>query len=96
MTDPYAGAPAVDDIQDADDTVAARLDREADAILQRDEMRSLGVRPLRQAIREDAALARNWSRERALRLKGAVEDEPIRASLWALGIGVMIGLLAAR
>ena len=96
MTDPTAGAPVVDNIQSADDTVATRLDREADAILQRDEMQSLGVRPLRQAVREDAALARNWSRERALRLKGAVEDAPVRSTLWALGIGVLIGLLAAR
>jgi len=96
MTDTYAGPSTVDDIEDGSESPTARLDREADAILQRDEMQSLGVRPLRRAIREDAALARNWSRERALRLKGAVEEEPIRATIWALGIGVLIGLLAAR
>lgn len=96
MTDPNADAQAVDDIEDGDDTVSARLDRQADAILQSDEMRSLGVRPLRQALREDAALARNWGRERALRLRGAVQDEPVRATVWALGLGLLIGLLAAR
>lgn len=96
MTDPYAGAVTADEIEDGGDTVSARLDREADALLQSDEMQSLGVRPIRQALREDAALVRNWSRERTLRLKGAVEDEPIRAAVWALGLGVLIGLLAAR
>jgi hypothetical protein len=95
MTDPYTGATIADDIVDAD-TPSARLDREADAILERDEMRSPGVRPVRQAIREDARLVRDWGKSRAGQLKHSVEEEPIRYSLYALGIGVLIGLLAAR
>jgi len=85
-----------EDIEDAGDTPSARLEQEADAILMRDEMRSLGVRPLRQALREDAGLVGDWSRERARRLRGAVEHEPVRASVYALGLGVIIGLLIAR
>jgi hypothetical protein len=96
MTDPNAGAAAVEDIEDDDDAVSTRLDREADAILRDAGMRSLGVRPLRQALREDAASARTWGRERAARLRSAVQDEPIRATVWALGLGLLIGLLAAR
>ncbi len=96
MTDPNAGDPAVEDIEDGGDAASARLGREADAILRNEGMRSLGVRPLRQALREDAASARTWSRKRVERLRGAVQDEPIRATVWALGVGLLIGLLAAR
>ena len=96
MTETYTAQPNVDDIEDAADTPAARLDREADAILQRDEMQSLGVRPVRQALKEDARLVRDWGKARAGRLKHTVEEEPLRYSLYALGIGVLIGLLAAR
>jgi ElaB/YqjD/DUF883 family membrane-anchored ribosome-binding protein len=95
MTDPYASESRADDIEDGDDTASARLDREADAILQREGMSS-GARPLREALREDAALVRDWGRERTQRLKGAVDEEPLRAVVWALGLGVLIGLLAAR
>ena len=96
MTETYTGEPEPDDIDEGSDVPSARLDREADEILQRDEMRSLGVRPIRQALREDAGLVRDWGRTRATRLRGAVEEEPIRASLYALGIGVIIGLLMSR
>lgn len=96
MTDPNAGDPDVEDIEDGADAVSARLDRQADAILRNEGMRSLGVRPLRQALREDAASARTWGRESALRLRRAVQDEPVRATIWALGLGLLIGLLAAR
>ncbi len=96
MTETYTGQTVADDIVDADDSPAARLDREANAILERDEMRSLGVRPIRQALKEDARLVRDWGRTRAGRLRHTVEEEPVRYSLYALGIGVLIGLLAAR
>lgn len=96
MTDPYAAPIRTDDIEDAADTDTARLDREADAILLEAEQRSFGARPLRQAVREDAAQVRDWGRERAVRLRGAVEDEPVKATLYALGLGVVIGLLVAR
>ena len=94
MTDPYA-TPA-EDIDDAFDTTTATLDREADAILAEGEGRSFDAPPLRQAVRQDAEAARDWSQARVQRLRGAVEDEPIKATLIALGVGVVIGLLAAR
>ncbi|MFC7380309.1 hypothetical protein [Brevundimonas sp. GCM10030266] len=96
MTETYTGQTIADDITDEFDSPASRLDREADAILQRDEMRSLGVRPLRRAIREDARAVGSWGRNRAGALRHTVEEEPVRYSLYALGLGVLIGLLAAR
>ncbi|MGZ9099389.1 MAG: hypothetical protein ACXW3O_06775 [Brevundimonas sp.] len=96
MTDPYAGATPAEDIEDAADSTSARLDRQADAILREAEARAFEPRPLRQAVREDAAQARDWGRERAARLRGAVETEPVKATLYALGLGVVIGLLIAR
>lgn len=53
-------------------------------------------RPLRQAVREDAAEVREWARHRGSQACEAIRDEPIRVTLYALGIGVLIGLLAAR
>lgn len=86
MTDTQA-APTPEDI--ADDSAPTRLDREP-------EDRAFAPRPLREAVREDAAMARDWGRERASRLRGAVETRPVRATLYALGLGVVIGLLIAR
>ena len=94
MTETYSADRIADDIEDGSDTPSARLDRQADAIL--DEGRSFDNAPLRQAVKEDAAAARDWSRERVLRLRGAVEEEPVKASLYALGIGVVIGMLLRR
>ena len=95
-TDPDTAGFSVEDIEGDVDTVSARLDREADAILASDERRAFAPRPLRRAVREDAVLARDWGRHRAERLREAVETEPVKATLYALGIGVIIGLLAAR
>lgn len=83
----------VEVIEEDPDAASVRLDRQADAILLKD---AEGPRPLRRAVREDAALARDWGRDRAGRLRGAVEAEPMKASLYALGLGVVIGMLAAR
>lgn len=94
MSETYTNPATPDDIEADPDTTSAALDRRTDAILLED--RAFGARPLRQAVREDAAQARDWGRERAARLRGAVEAEPVRASLYALGLGVLIGLLVAR
>ena len=97
MSDTLPPAPnSQEDIEDAVETASTRLEQEADAILARDEMQTLGVRPLRQALREDAGRVSHWGRGRARRLRGAVEEEPVRASVYALGLGVIIGLLMAR
>lgn len=95
MTDTCSAAPLADDIDEAGDSVSTRLSREADAILLADAQRP-DVRPLRRAVREDAAQARDWGRDRAVRLRGAVRAEPVKSSLYALGLGVVIGLLIVR
>ena len=96
MTDTYSGPTSIEDIEDDTDGAAAGLDRRADAILAAAEHQTAGSRPLRQAVREDAAQARDWGRNRAGRLRVAVEAEPMKATLYALGLGVLIGMLAAR
>jgi hypothetical protein len=93
MSETYTGPTPPDDIEADPDTASTVLDREADAILV--EGRTF-ARPLRRAVREDAAQARAWARARATRLRGAVQAEPVRATLYALGLGVLIGLLVAR
>src|SRR5690606_62421 len=93
MTETYTGPTNVEDIEDDAETAAAALDRRADGIL---ADAGTQARPLRKAVREDAASAGEWGRNRADRLREAVEAEPMRATLYALGIGVVIGLLAAR
>lgn len=96
MTDATYTGPNPEDIEDDIDLESARLQREADAILAGDDARATGPRPIHTAVREDAAAARDWGRVRAERLRQAVEDEPMRATLYALGLGVVIGLLIAR
>lgn len=96
MTETYSVPTSMDDIADNTGGTTAELGRRADAILADAEHSRVGSRPLRQAVREDAAQARDWGRDRAGRLRGAVEAEPMKATLYALGIGVLIGMLAAR
>jgi hypothetical protein len=96
MTDTYTGPTSPEDIDGEADLDSARLDREADAILLDGEARAFGPQPIHEAVREDALAARDWSRSRAERLRRAVEDEPMKATLYALGLGVVIGMLVAR
>ncbi len=92
----YTGPTFPEDIEDEVDMNSARLQREADAILVEGERRAFGPRPIHEAVRDDALAARQWTQARAERLRSAVQDEPVKATLYALAIGVMIGLLAAR
>lgn len=96
MTETWTGPTVAEDIDDPIDSTTARLDRQADAILLEGESPTFRSTPLREAVREDVSAARDWGRDRADRLKGAVEAEPVKASLYALGLGVVIGLLIAR
>ncbi len=93
--DPFAntdGAPSPEDITEDRSTLGDRLEGAADEIL----AAGTRPRPLRQAVREDAAEVRDWARHRGSEACEAIRDEPMRATLYALGIGVLIGLLAAR
>ncbi|MDQ3126536.1 MAG: hypothetical protein M3Q74_13155 [Pseudomonadota bacterium] len=96
MTEPYTGQTFADDIEQDVDSTSARLDRQADAILLEGETPAFAAPPLRRAVREDAGLVRDWGQQRVARLRGAVEDEPLKATLYAVALGVVIGLLAAR
>jgi len=97
MTETYDGATTTpEDIDDDMSAEQARLEQEADAILLEGEARAFGPRPIHEAVREDAMAARDWSRARADRLRRAVEDEPMKAALYALGVGLVIGLLIGR
>lgn len=104
MSDPYAASPEIAD--DEDDRPSAALEREGDAILagagagaeteDQDETEIRPVNSLRQAVREDLADGQLWLSRRGARAREAVQDEPVRATLYALGIGVVIGLILAR
>lgn len=95
MTETYAGQTVADDIVDeALDSPSARLDREADILLE--EGRAYGAPPIHRAVREDAVAIRDWGQERAGRVREAVEAEPMKATLYALGLGVVIGMLMRR
>jgi hypothetical protein len=97
VTETPVANTSVEDIDDGFDAPSAELERQADAILaEADAEADARPRPLREAVREDARMAGDWGRTRAARLRGTVEADPVRASLYALGIGVLIGLLAAR
>lgn len=96
MTETYANPTPPEDIDDVSDLESTRLEREADALLLEDEARTFGPRPIHEAVREDVAAARDWGRTRAERMRRAVEDEPMKATLYALGLGVVIGMLVAR
>ncbi|MFK0299623.1 hypothetical protein ACIQTU_10435 [Brevundimonas sp. NPDC090276] len=92
MPDPYAPTPSPEDIVNGSSYRSQALEEEADAILVRGET----PRPLHVAMREDVAEARVWAERRVNRARDAIRDEPMRATLYALGIGVILGLLAAR
>lgn len=94
MTDAYANESLVDDIDDTTDSMSARLSGRADTLL---EDRAF-ERPesLRSAIRDDLADSREWAGERARRARSVIQDEPIRAAAYAVGIGILIGLLLRR
>lgn len=86
-----------DDIVLEDDGLTQRLDREADAVLARGEARSFEhVASVRQAVREDAALIRNKVSGRLDQGREAIQDHPMKATLYALGLGVVIGMILGR
>ena len=94
MTDAYANESLVDDLDDSMDSISVRLSGQADAILHG----GAADRPesLRTAIREDLGQGRDWAGERARRAQSVIRDEPIRAAAYAVGIGILIGLLLRR
>lgn len=98
MSETYASTPVADDIvDDGFDRPSATLERAADRILLEDAARERRrVTSVRAALKDDLEQGRAWSRTRAEQARLAVEAEPLKATLYALGAGVLIGLLLRR
>ncbi|WAC61481.1 hypothetical protein [Brevundimonas sp. SL130] len=68
-----------------------------DAILADGERRSFeDTTSLRQALRDDADLIRSKVIGRVETARDGIRDEPMRTTLYALGLGVIIGMLLRR
>ena len=95
MTETYTTATSPEDIVDDLDRPSADLERQADRILE--EGRSYRpVTSVRAAVREDVSKGRDWLRQQSDRAKAKIEDKPMKATVYALGIGLIAGLLIAR
>jgi ElaB/YqjD/DUF883 family membrane-anchored ribosome-binding protein len=90
-------SPSPEDLDETFDAPSATLDRQADDLLRAGrEPEVRRVESVRAAAREDLQASRAWARARADRVQGAIQEEPLRATLYALGLGVLIGLLLRR
>jgi len=97
MTDINPTALSAEDIVDDADDRRARLDRAGDLWMAEAEARSFARDAgLRQAVRSDIETGRDWARERAFLARTKIEEEPLKATVYALGVGVLIGLLLRR
>ncbi|WP_292023240.1 MULTISPECIES: hypothetical protein [unclassified Brevundimonas] len=97
MTQSPIAAPTPDDIVIEDDSLNQRLDRQADAILASDEGDSFApTTSVRQAVKDDAERVRQKVSHQIDDARDGIRDEPIRMTLYALGVGVIIGLWLRR
>ena len=84
-----------EDLQD--DSRAARLDRDADTLIDDAEGRTFArTEGIRQTVRSDIDHGRQWATERAEQTREAIRDQPMKTALYAVGLGVLIGLLLRR
>jgi len=96
MTDIQAN-PTIDDPVDDLDSERARLDGAGDRWREGGETRAFAHdQGLRDAVRSNIDSGRDWARRQAARARGRIEEEPLKATLYALGIGVLIGVLLRR
>lgn len=97
MTDINPTKLSAEDILDDADDQRVRLDRAADRWMADAEARSFArEQGLREAVRSDIATGRDWARERAFVARTKIEQKPLKATVYALGVGVLIGLLLRR
>ena len=88
---------SIDDIEDTVSDTAADLKAQADDVLRKAEKATAQhTESLRRAVREDLEHGRDWANARTKHARDAIRDEPIRATAYAVGIGVLIGLLLRR
>lgn len=97
MTDINPTNLSAEDILDDADEQRAKLDRAGDLWMAEAETKSFARdHGLRQAVRSDLETGRDWARERAVQARTKIEDKPLKATVYALGVGVLIGLLLRR
>lgn len=86
-----------EDIVDDIDTRRETLDTEGDRWMVDGERKAFArEQGLRQALRNDIDTGRTWARDRATLARTRIEEEPMKATLCALGAGVLIGILLRR
>lgn len=96
MTDINPVPDVADIVDDADDH-RARLDQAGDRWLAQGEDRSFAKDlGLRQAVRADIETGRDWARDRAVHARSRIEEKPLKTTIYALGVGVLVGLLLRR
>lgn len=97
MTDINPTSLSAEDIIDDADDQRARLDRAGDRWMADAEARSFSREGgLRDAVRSDIETGKDWARERAFLARTKIEEKPLKATVYALGVGVLIGLLLRR
>jgi hypothetical protein len=95
MTDINSTLNAEDIIDDGDTTRA--LDAEGDRWMVEGERKAFArEQGLRQALRNDIDTGREWARDRATLARTRIEEEPLKATLYALAAGVLIGIVLRR
>ncbi|MEQ7155376.1 hypothetical protein [Brevundimonas aurifodinae] len=97
MTDLNPTLNAEDIVDDIDTGRDETLDAEGDRWMVDGERRAFArEQGLRQALRSDLDTGRSWARDRATLARARIEEEPMKATLYALGAGVLIGILLRR
>lgn len=95
MTETYTAPTDPLDIDDSLDSPSRDLGRQADDLLrQGDEDRH--APSIRQSLRHDAEAGRAWAREQTQLARDSIRESPRKTTLYAVGVGVLLGLLIAR
>ena len=82
-------------MEDCNMASAAKNGGHADTADVSDHLRAAGEAAA-EAARARADAAREWAQDRWTGLQESVEEQPYRATAWALGIGVAAGFLIAN
>lgn len=98
MTEVYT--PTADDILSddlRDEGSGARLGRQADTLIADAEGKAFASSEgIRKAVRSDLHRGRLWADERTAQTREIIRDKPMKTALYAIGAGVVIGLLLRR
>jgi ElaB/YqjD/DUF883 family membrane-anchored ribosome-binding protein len=98
MTESYS--PTADDILSddlRDDRPGERLGRQADTLIADAEGKAFATSEgIRKTVRSDLHRGRLWADEQTAMARDAIRDRPMKTALYAIGAGVLIGLLLRR